>query len=177
MQDVRVAAVQMESAAGDKHANFAALERLAERAAAKGARIVAFSECCLTGYWFLRKLSVPELEAARRALGAPRRHARRGPRRGRGRGHLPQHLLFSNGIGVDDDEVRTGNAMVLDPYGRVLAETGKTGDDVVVADLDASLLDRATGRLWMKARRPDLYGELAVPTGRERDVHELKREE
>jgi predicted amidohydrolase len=86
-------------------------------------------------------------------------------------------LVFSNGVGVDDDEIRTGNAMVLDPYGRVLAETGKAGDDMVVADLDASLLDKATGRLWMQARRPELYRELAVPTGRERDVHQLKLEE
>lgn len=86
-------------------------------------------------------------------------------------------LVFSNGVGVDDDEIRTGNAMVLDPYGRVLAETGKAGDDMVVADLDASLLEKSTGRLWMQARRPELYRELAVPTGRERDTHQLKREE
>jgi predicted amidohydrolase len=67
--------------------------------------------------------------------------------------------------------------MVLDPYGRVVAESSKADDDMVVADLDATLLDRATGRLWIKARRPSLYGELAVETGLERDVHELKREE
>ena len=80
-------------------------------------------------------------------------------------------------MGIDDDEIRTGNAMILDPYGRILAETWKAGDDMVVADLDASLLEKATGRLWMKARRPTLYGELSVPTGRERDTHELKLEE
>ena len=68
---------------------------------------------------------------------------------------------------MDDDEIRTGNAMILDPYGRILAETWKAGDDMVVADLDASLLDHATGRLWIRARRPDLYGELAIATGRE----------
>ena len=28
-------------------------------------------------------------------------------------------LVFANGIGVDDDEIRTGNSMILDPYGRV----------------------------------------------------------
>jgi predicted amidohydrolase len=86
-------------------------------------------------------------------------------------------LVFSNGVGVDDDEIRTGNAMILDPYGRILAETGKAGDDMVVADLDASLLEHSTGRLWMQARRPELYGELTVPTGSERDVHELKLEQ
>ena len=61
-------------------------------------------------------------------------------------------LIFSNGVGVDDDEIRTGNAMILDPYGSVLAETCKAGDDMVVADLDPSLLACSTGRMWMAAR-------------------------
>jgi predicted amidohydrolase len=85
--------------------------------------------------------------------------------------------VFSNGVGVDDDEIRTGNSMILDPYGRVLAETGKAADDMVVADLDRSLLADSTGRMWMKARRPDLYAGLTVRTGLERDAHELKFEE
>ncbi|MHC4325248.1 MAG: nitrilase-related carbon-nitrogen hydrolase, partial [Planctomycetota bacterium] len=34
-------------------------------------------------------------------------------------------LIFSNGIGIDGDEIRTGNAMILDPYGRILTETSK----------------------------------------------------
>jgi len=86
-------------------------------------------------------------------------------------------LVFANGVGVDDDEVRTGNAMILDPYGRILAETWRAGDDMVVADLDPTLLEAATGREWLQARRPRLYAPLAVPTGRERDAHELKFEE
>ena len=86
-------------------------------------------------------------------------------------------LVFSNGVGIDDDEIRTGNAMILDPYGRILAETCKAGDDMVVADLDASLLEQATGRIWLRARRPDLYHELTVATGLERDTHELKFEQ
>jgi predicted amidohydrolase len=86
-------------------------------------------------------------------------------------------LLFSNGIGVDDDEIRTGNAMVLDPYGRALAETWKAGTRIVVADSGRVAARQGHGRLWIQARRPDLYGELAIPTGRERDAHELKLEE
>lgn len=86
-------------------------------------------------------------------------------------------LIFSNGVGIDDDEIRTGNAMILDPYGRILAETWKADNDMVVADLDASLLEDSTGRMWIKARRPDLYAGLSVPTGLERDVHQLKFEE
>jgi predicted amidohydrolase len=83
-------------------------------------------------------------------------------------------LVFSNGVGVDDDEIRTGNAMILDPYGRILAETWQAADAMVMADLDATLLQTATGRRWMRARRPELYGPLTVRTGRERDTRELK---
>lgn len=86
-------------------------------------------------------------------------------------------LAFSNGIGVDDDEIRTGNAMVLDPYGRVLAESRRAEEEIVVADLDLSLLGQATGRKWRKARRPELYGRLCERTGDERTTRELKFEE
>ena len=86
-------------------------------------------------------------------------------------------LIFSNGVGVDDDEIRTGNAMILDPYGRILAETWRADDDMVIADLDKRLLEHATGRQWIAARRPELYGLLTVRTGLERDTHELKFEE
>jgi predicted amidohydrolase len=64
-------------------------------------------------------------------------------------------LLFSNGIGPDDDEIRTGNAMVLDPYGEITAETRALGDAMVVADLDGSLLPTSSGRRWLRARRTE----------------------
>jgi predicted amidohydrolase len=318
MRDVRVAAVQMESLAGDKQANFRRLERFTEEAAARGAHILVGPECCLTGYWFLRHLTLPQLQALaepvpdgpscerlrdlavkhRVTVGAGlveaaaagvfhntyvvampdgrlvrhrKLHAFEHPailpgdehtvfdtphgcraavlvcydnnivenvriaalrgaevllaphqtggcrttnphlmgvierrlwderdtnpeaierelRGEKGRAWLMRwlpsrahdnglFLVFSNGIGVDDDEIRTGNATIFDPYGRILAETWGAGDDMVMADLDASLLAKATGRLWIQARRPALYGELSVPTGRERDAHELKFEE
>jgi predicted amidohydrolase len=83
-------------------------------------------------------------------------------------------LIFSNGVGVDDNEIRTGNAMILDPYGRILAETLTAGDDMVVADLDASLLEVSTGRRWIVTRRPELYGPLTVPTGMEQDTRTVR---
>ncbi len=79
-------------------------------------------------------------------------------------------LVFSNGVGVDDDEIRTGNAMILDPYGRILAETWKADDDMVIAELDPGLRVENTGQRWMRARRPELYGDLAEATGREVDM-------
>ena len=83
-------------------------------------------------------------------------------------------LVFSNGVGVDDDEIRTGNAMILDPYGRVLAETWKADDDMVVAELDPALLVQATGRRWIRTRRPDLYGPLTQPTGAEEETRNVR---
>lgn len=79
-------------------------------------------------------------------------------------------VLFSNGIGVDDDEIRTGNAMILDPYGRIVAETPVADEAVVTADLDLDLLPLSTGRRWLLGRRPELYGILTERSGLERDA-------
>ena len=76
-------------------------------------------------------------------------------------------VIFSNGVGEDSGEVRTGNAMLIDCYGRIVGETSRAADDMVVGDLDLSLLDRSTGRRWMRGRRPELYGPLLQRTGDE----------
>lgn len=315
---LRAAAVQFESAPGDKEANFHKIEKFVEQAAVEGVKLIVFPECCITGYWFIRNLSAEQLAALAEpipsgqstqrlvdlakkhgvTIGAglvetagngvfhnsyvvalpsgeihrhrklhafehdairsgteytvfdlpegfragvlicydcniienPRLTALRGAdmliaphqtggvrsrdpnlmglidrrlwdnrkadpeaierefRGDKGRGWLMRwlpsrahdngvFLIFSNGVGVDDDEIRTGNAMILDPYGRILAEIWKAEDAMVVADLDANLLTEATGRKWMQARRPDLYKPLAVPTGEERDARVMKFEE
>src|SRR3954469_26050290 len=79
-------------------------------------------------------------------------------------------VLFANGVGRDDDEVRTGNSMILDPYGRILAETWAAGEAVVAADLDSELVPLSTGRRWMRGRRPELYGLLTQRFGGELDA-------
>ncbi|MEV3981683.1 nitrilase family protein [Nonomuraea sp. NPDC049758] len=78
-------------------------------------------------------------------------------------------VLFSNGVGEDDGEIRTGNAMIIDPYGRILGETWAAGDDMVTADLDLTLLPLSTGRRWLQGRRPELYGILTHRFGDERE--------
>jgi N-carbamoylputrescine amidase len=315
MKTLRVAAVQFEHQPSDKAANLATVRRFVEAAAAQGVELIAFPECCLTGYWHLRKLSQEEFTAlAEPVFGGPssqalaglsaefgvtvgaglleladdgkvyncyvvampngemRRHRKihafvseficsgseytvfdtphgwrvgvltcydnnigenvritalmgaelllaphqtggcdspdpetmglvdkakwvnraadreaiedelRGPK---GRAWLMRwlptrahdnglFLVFANGVGVDDDEIRTGNAMVLDPYGRILTETWKAGDDMVVADLDGKLLEHSTGRRWIKTRRPELYGPLTVRTGVEQDTRTVR---
>jgi len=71
-------------------------------------------------------------------------------------------LIFSNGVGVDMDEVRTGNAMVLNPYGEIIAETDSVDNDIVIADLKAEELEMCTGRRWIRGRRPSLYNLLTI---------------
>jgi predicted amidohydrolase len=83
-------------------------------------------------------------------------------------------IVFSNGVGEDDGEVRTGNAMVIDCYGRIITETWQAADAMVVADLDLSLLPQCTGRRWMLGRRPELYAAIAKPTGRELDIRSVR---
>ena len=76
-------------------------------------------------------------------------------------------IVFANGVGEDSGEVRTGNAMVIDCYGRIINETWRARDELVVADCDLTLLDRCTGRRWIRGRRPELYEMLTQRTGRE----------
>ena len=83
-------------------------------------------------------------------------------------------LIFSNGVGIDGDEVRTGNAMVLNPYGEILAETWVAADKMIIADLEAEQLTMNVGMRWIQSRRPDLYGSLAKPTGREMDTRTVR---
>ncbi|SMC19103.1 Predicted amidohydrolase [Andreprevotia lacus DSM 23236] len=78
-------------------------------------------------------------------------------------------VIFSNGVGQDEDEVRTGNAMLLDPYGRIIAETWAAADAMVVADLDLGLIDMSTGQRWLRGRRPELYEVLTQRRGDELD--------
>ena len=78
--------------------------------------------------------------------------------------------IFSNGVGKDDDEVRTGNAMIIDPYGRILSETWAASDQMVTAILDFDLRNDNTGQRWITARRPRLYGPIAEDTGKEIDI-------
>src|SRR5262249_16898494 len=85
-------------------------------------------------------------------------------------------LVFSNGVGQDDDEVRTGNAMGIDCYGRVICESRGMGNDMAGADRNASLREGCTFVRGIKPRRPELYQPLAIRTGREMDTRAVRFE-
>jgi len=70
--------------------------------------------------------------------------------------------------------VRTGGAMIIDCYGRTVAETNALEDDQVTAVLDLSLIPMSTGRRWLKARKPELYHPIVTRTGIEQDTRVVR---
>lgn len=63
MENLVIATAQFEHASGDKAFNLAVIDELSGKAAAQGARAVAFHECSITGYSFARKLTGEQLRA------------------------------------------------------------------------------------------------------------------
>ena len=70
------------------------------------------------------------------------------------------YLVYSNPIGMDDDQVKNGNSMIFDPFGEIIAECRSFDDEVVVAECTPDKLEKAGGFRYRKARRPELYGRI-----------------
>lgn len=70
------------------------------------------------------------------------------------------YAIFSNPIGLDDDQLKNGNSMILDPYGEIIAECRSMDDEVVVANCTPDKLELAGGHRYKRARRPELYREI-----------------
>lgn len=81
------------------------------------------------------------------------------------------YVVFSNAIGMDDDQLKNGCSMILDPYGDIIAECRKLGNDYEIATLIPEKLKLAGGYRYMLARRPDLYrGIIGQPHHPEQKV-------
>ncbi len=70
------------------------------------------------------------------------------------------YVVFSNPIGMDDDQLKNGCSMILDPFGDIIAECRKLGDEVVTAVINPEKLTLAGGYRYLQARRPDLYKDI-----------------
>ncbi len=70
------------------------------------------------------------------------------------------YVIFSNPIGMDDDQLKNGCSMILDPFGDIIAECRELGNDVAVATLAPSKLSAAGGSRYLMARKPELYGDI-----------------
>ncbi len=309
MKDIRIAAAQFENRNGDKQYNLSVIDRLTERAAAAGADLISFHECCIPAYSFIRHLErdevaelaepVPDGPSTARLMEISTRHKipvaaglveRDGeeffntyivvdggglvakfrklhpflspyfspgnefvvfdllgckfgilicydnnlpenvrittmmgaeiilmphvtcclpsvmPGRGlvdpkvwenrqrdpvslrmefagpKGRAWLLRWLptrayengvyaVFTNPIGMDDDQVRNGNAMVIDPFGEIITECNSFDDDFVIGLCTPDKIPVASGYRYLRARRPKLYGKLVEPTAEPPATH------
>lgn len=70
------------------------------------------------------------------------------------------YVVFSNPIGMDDDQLKNGCSMIIDPFGDILAECRSFEDSFVTANLTPDKLEQAGGNRYIKARRPDLYRDI-----------------
>ncbi|QDV37967.1 nitrilase family protein [Tautonia plasticadhaerens] len=73
------------------------------------------------------------------------------------------YYVFSNPVGVDFDTIKPGLSLILDPHGEVLAECSALGDGLAVALLTPEAFAGASGRRYLDARRPELYGPITRP--------------
>jgi predicted amidohydrolase len=70
------------------------------------------------------------------------------------------YAVFSNSIGMDDDQLKNGCSMIIDPFGDIIGECRKLDDDLAIATLTPEKLTQAGGYRYTKARRPDLYRDI-----------------
>ena len=299
MQNIKISTAQFENRSGDKDYNLSVIDKLSQKAASEGAKVIAFHECSITGYTFARKLSkeqmleiaelIPEGESVKklkeiaskhnivilaglfekdqfgdlykayvcvdgsRLIAKHRKlhpfvnpHIKAGnqytvfelfgwkcgilicydnnivenvratallgaqiifmphvtgctpsPRPGagfvdpqlwknretdptslrlefdgmKGRGWLMKWLparaydnavyaVFSNPIGMDDDQLKNGCSMIIDPFGDILTECRMLGDGIAIATLTPEKLTQAGGYRYIQARRPELYCDV-----------------
>ena len=141
--------------------------------ALSGAEIIFMPHvtCCLPSVMPGRGTVDPRLWENRATDPVPLRQEFDGPK---GRGWLLRWLparayengvyaVFTNPVGMDDDQVRNGNAMILDPYGEIIAECNELGDGLAVGFCTEEKLELSSGRRYLRARRPKLYGKLVEP--------------
>ena len=70
------------------------------------------------------------------------------------------YAVFSNPIGMDDDQLKNGCSMIVDPFGDVIAECRTFDDSFVTAILTPEKLTLAGGHRYIQARRPELYRDI-----------------
>jgi len=70
------------------------------------------------------------------------------------------YAVFSNAIGMDDDQLKNGCSMILDPFGDIIAECRSMGNEIAIGTCVPEKLEKAGGHRYLKARRPDLYRDI-----------------
>jgi predicted amidohydrolase len=61
---------------------------------------------------------------------------------------------------MDDDQLKNGCSMIIDPFGDILAECRSFDSDIAVATCAREKLEASGGFRYRKARRPELYRDI-----------------
>jgi predicted amidohydrolase len=70
------------------------------------------------------------------------------------------YAIFSNPIGMDDDQLKNGCSMIIDPFGDIIAECRTFDNSFTTATITPEKLAQAGGYRYIKARRPGLYRDI-----------------
>lgn len=70
------------------------------------------------------------------------------------------YAVFSNPIGMDDDQLKNGCSMIIDPFGDVTAACTTLNDEIAIAEVTPDKLTMAGGYRYLQARKPELYSEI-----------------
>ena len=70
------------------------------------------------------------------------------------------YVVFSNPVGMDDDQLKNGCSMIIDPFGDVIAECRSFDDCIATATITPDKVAKAGGSRYLKARRPELYRDI-----------------
>ena len=70
------------------------------------------------------------------------------------------YAVFSNPIGMDDDQLKNGCSMVVDPFGDIIAECRCLGNDIAIATCTHQKIARSGGHRYREARKPFLYRDI-----------------
>lgn len=70
------------------------------------------------------------------------------------------YAVFANPVGMDDDQLKNGCSMIIDPFGDVIAECRSFDDSFVIATIMPEKITQAGGHRYINARRPELYKKI-----------------
>lgn len=70
------------------------------------------------------------------------------------------YAVFTNPIGMDDDQLKNGCSMIIDPFGDVIAECRTFDDSFATATITPEKNTQAGGHRYIQARRPELYRDI-----------------
>ena len=70
------------------------------------------------------------------------------------------YVVFSNPVGMDDDQLKNGCSMIIDPFGEIIDECRSFDDSYATAEILHDKLALSGGHRYTRARRPDLYREI-----------------